>query len=545
MNMTVVKKIILLIATAVIGLVVVAWVGRTSMVNVYEKTNFTNINTVPSLVNLGDAGQRLGRLRVRVYRHVLNDDVAEKARIEATIKEAQDSIEKALKEYEKGVDPGQDKKMLDEDIAAYKAYLQSVEKILEPSRQNKDVEARAAMAAGAAIAEEFNKKIDDHTEFNVNEGKKAAEEAAAESANAKFMLNSISIGVLLFTSLLGWTITRGIILPLNELKRIVEAMAQGDFTVAFNINQNDEIGVVANALKEMRQHLVRVVQDVRSNSDALLSASQQVSATAQSMSQMATEQAASVEETTSSIEELNSSVQQNTENAHVTEQMATKSAGEAREGGDAVTETVKAMKHIAKKIGQIEDIAYKTNLLSLNAAIEAASAGEHGKGFAVVAAEVRKLAESSRVTAEEINELATNSVDIAEKAGSLITAMVPNIAKTSDLVQEINAASIEQSSGINQINDAMRQLDKATQQNAASAEELAATSEELNGQATQLQHAVAFFKLDANSARGQGSGRPPVRPTRAPAQANYAKKPVAANATDSSLDFNDSDFERF
>ena len=281
-----------------------------------------------------------------------------------------------------------------------------------------------------------------------------------------------------------------------------------------------------------------------------MTGSDERTANAQTLTPNASPPAASVEETTASIEQLNASVKQNTENAHVTEQMATRSAGEARDGGEAVNETVTAMKNIAKKIGLIEDISYKTNLLSLNAAIEAASAGEHGKGFAVVAAEVRKLAESSRVTAEEINELASNSVAIAEKAGTLITTVVPNIVKTADLVQEINAASMEQSSGINQINDAMRQLDKATQQNAASAEELAATAEELNGQATQLQHAVAFFKLEEDTFKPHSSGRPAPpaqrQQARRPANPAYAAKPVTGKiAADTSPDFNDRDFERF
>jgi len=215
--------------------------------------------------------------------------------------------------------------------------------------------------------------------------------------------------------------------------------------------------------------------------------------------------------------------------------MATKASKEAADGGDAVTQTVKAMKQIAQKISIVDDIAYQTNLLALNAAIEAARAGEHGKGFAVVAAEVRKLAERSQEAAKEIGDLASNSVSTAERAGKLLDEIVPSIQKTSELVQEIAAASQEQSQSVTQIGGAMGQLSKATQQNASASEELAATSEELSGQAEQLQQTMAFFSSAAPAERGaqheRRAANTPPRSGRNPAPALPLAARTLANGT--------------
>lgn len=319
------------------------------------------------------------------------------------------------------------------------------------------------------------------------------------------MIGSMVLGVLLGIGL-GMLISRSITGPLNQARDAANRLAEGDLTVEINTTAKDETGQMLRSMQSMIARLRQVVSEVNSGAQALASASEEVSATSQSLSQASSEQAAGVEETSASIEQMTSSIAQNTENARVTDGMASKAASQAAEGGESVNATVAAMKQIARKIGIIDDIAYQTNLLALNAAIEAARAGEHGKGFAVVAAEVRKLAERSQIAAQEIGEVASSSVELAEKAGKLLDEMVPSIRKTSDLVQEIAAASSEQSSGASQINIAISQLSQTTQQNASSSEELAATAEEMSSQAEQLQQSMAFFKLDGGSGGSGGNG---------------------------------------
>ncbi|WP_319244863.1 methyl-accepting chemotaxis protein [uncultured Propionivibrio sp.] len=323
--------------------------------------------------------------------------------------------------------------------------------------------------------------------------------------------------------------------PIQDVQRVMGAMEQGDMTQTITRNYQGDFDTLKRAINNTIAKLCETITQINTAADALTNAASQVSATAQSLSQSSSEQAASVEETTSSMEQMTASISQNTENAKVTDNMASKSAKEAAEGGEAVTRTVEDMKSIANKISIIDDIAYQTNLLALNAAIEAARAGDHGKGFAVVAAEVRKLAERSQIAAQEIGGLASSSVKQAERAGALLTEMVPSIRKTSDLVQEIASASQEQSSGVAQINGAMGQLNQTTQQNASASEELAATAEELGAQANELQQTMTFFKLDDNDASARFARQAP--PARSPAKA--APSRVAA------VSFNDGDFERF
>ncbi|GAO02736.1 methyl-accepting chemotaxis protein [Anaeromyxobacter sp. PSR-1] len=364
--------------------------------------------------------------------------------------------------------------------------------------------ARAVVEASDVLAEEHHRQMQSR-----------ADVVGAVASSVRTTLAFTLVIAVLFGGVLSVVITRSVVTPVGGVVAALERMAQGDLRELPTVDRADEAGRLQAAMRATAERITTVIAEVRGGAEALTGASAQVSATAQSLSQGTGEQAASVEETTSSLEEMSASITQNAEAARQSEAMAKSGVKSADAGGAAVRETVEAMRAIAERIGIVEEIAYQTNLLALNAAIEAARAGEHGKGFAVVATEVRKLAERAQKAAQEIGGLASSSVAVAVRSGEMIAELLPAIRKTSDLVQEVAAASQEQSAGVSQVSKAMSTVDQVTQRNASAAEELSSTAEEMASQAEALQQLMGFFQLAADH-RAHGHAVPRPQPAAVP-----------------------------
>ena len=367
------------------------------------------------------------------------------------------------------------------------------------------------------------------TEFLGNRGKKNAEAVQADISTTSYMVIGMWLIAVLIALATGLVLVQRITLPLLQAIGIAERVAQGDLTGHIQVESNNEIGQLIKALGAMNLSLAHIVHDVRVAIDTIDSASDQIATGNLDLSSRTEEQASSLEETASSMEELMSTVRQNGDNAVQANKMALSAAEVAGKGGAVVSQVVTTMGSInesARKIvdiiGVIDGIAFQTNILALNAAVEAARAGEQGRGFAVVASEVRSLAQRSASAAKEIKTLIDDSVEkvalgarLVDQAGLTMQEIVSSVNRVTDIISEITAASKEQIDGIDQINQAITQMDSATQQNTTRVEEAAAAAELLEEEAKNLVQLVRVFKLTDQ----QAASAPRVHVSRAPAKA--------------------------
>jgi methyl-accepting chemotaxis protein len=510
------------------------------------------------LVSQHDAGERslayTAALRVHAETDKLHDDLrgdaleallASRTGDAAQLRHAQEeqavhsrAIEEAI-EKNRHLDDAEVRAALDaaeRDVRAYAALTAEVVRL-----SASDPAAAAARAPEAdrgfealdAALGRISTLLEDHA-------REAQQDGAGAFRTARAGIVAVTLVAVLVLAAASVSIALGVTRRLAGSVAAARRIAAGDLREAVHVQGTDEVADLQAAMHEMSVRLAEVIGQVRGGADALTAASGQVSSTSQTLSQGTSEQAASVEETTSSLEEMSASITQNAENARQTEAMAMEGVRNAEEGGAAVRESVEAMKAIAGRIGIVEEMAYQTNLLALNAAIEAARAGEHGRGFAVVAAEVRKLAERAQAAAKEIAALASSSVGVAERSGALIGDLVPAIRKTADLVQEVAAASQEQSAGVSQVSKAMGVVDQVTQQNASASEELSSTAEEMASQAEALLELVGYFALpDGAAVRAAPSPRgkrvsatvAPALPARPAVNGAAGGEHAAANGT--------------
>ncbi|MFJ5447154.1 methyl-accepting chemotaxis protein [Methylobacillus methanolivorans] len=333
--------------------------------------------------------------------------------------------------------------------------------------------------------------------------------------SSSLILAILAVVSILVGAMSAWHLALGITRPLGRAVEVAETVAAGDLTTSVAVDSKDEIGQLLQALKKMNDNLAGIVGEVRTGTETIATASSQIASGNLDLSSRTEEQASSLEETASAMEELTSTVKQNADNAQQANQLAASASGVAVQGGQVVEQVISTMqsisdssKRIADIIGVIDGIAFQTNILALNAAVEAARAGEQGRGFAVVASEVRNLAQRSANAAKEIKSLITDSVEsvevgskLVEQAGATMREVVNSVQRVTDIVSEISAASHEQSTGIEQVNQAIGQMDEVTQQNAALVEEAAAASQSLQDQAASLAQAVSVFKVSHVQAR--------------------------------------------
>ena len=544
-NLKIGQKLMLSFATVIALMLVLSTLSYIRIDGLADDITLTNSDRYPKVVLAQTIKNELNET-ARSMRNIMLMTDAEVIKKEfANIDENTRVITEALAKLDKSVISVKGREQLKSLTVARERFVTQRATFLPLAREGKKEEATALLMGAVRTTQltyfvELDKLIAYQEELMVASGK----ESAADASQALKLLLLISALAVLFGVTLGWITTRSITRPLGEAVVIARRVAAGDLTSNIVVTSKDETGQMLQALKDMNTSLVGIVGQVRQGTDTIATASSQIAAGNQDLSSRTEQQASSLEETAASMEELTSTVKQNADNARQANQLAVSASSVAVKGGRVVSQVVDTMsainsssKKIVDIIGVIDGIAFQTNILALNAAVEAARAGEQGRGFAVVAAEVRNLAQRSAAAAKEIKTLIGDSVDKVEEgskqvaeAGKTMDEIVGSVKRVTDIMAEIEAASREQTQGIEQINQAITQMDQVTQQNAALVEEAAAAAASLQEQAGGLSQVVSVFKLDNQQVNHATATQytAAIKPRSAPKQPPLARQAIAA-----------------
>jgi methyl-accepting chemotaxis protein len=533
--------ILLMLAIAFIG---VSQINRVNA-NVAGMVNDFYPKTVMANTIKGELEQTARSMRNLLFMSTVPEIKGELAAIENANKVVSD----ALNKFAQAATSAEGRRLLQEVIDARANYVPALNNFIQTVNDGQIEQARdLVLPQTVPLQQKYFDSLDKLIAFQGGLMEKAGKEAEAVSGSTRMLLIALAAAASILAILVGFGTTRSITRPLTAAIKIAERVAAGDLTTRVEVNSRDETGQLLAALKNMNDSLVDTVGQVRNGTETIGVASRQIAAGNLDLSTRTENQASSLEETASSMEELTSTVKQNADNAKQANQLVVSASDVAMRGGQVVGQVVDTMgsikassRKIVDIIGVIDGIAFQTNILALNAAVEAARAGEQGRGFAVVAAEVRNLAQRSAAAAKEIKTLIGDSVEkvdvggkLVDEAGKTMDEIVASVKHVADIMVEITAASDEQRSGIEQVNQAIAQMDRMTQENAALVEQAAAAAQSMQDQAVNLAQSVAVFKLSHETVHAPA----PVARLAEPAAKNTPPKTVRKVGRDNQLRLN-------